>query len=44
MHNILFLSQFEFDEFIAKGVEYGHNVGRILANWVVERRNMIMSI
>jgi hypothetical protein len=30
-----------FDEFIAKGGEYGHNVGRTLANRVDERRNMI---
>jgi hypothetical protein len=30
-----------FDEFIAKGGEYGHKVDRTLANRVVERRNMI---
>jgi hypothetical protein len=30
-----------FDEFIAKGGEYGHKVDRTLDNWVVERRNMI---
>jgi hypothetical protein len=30
-----------FDEFIAKGGEYGHKVGRTLANRVNERRNMI---
>jgi hypothetical protein len=30
-----------FDEFIAKGGEYGHKVDITLANWVVERRNMI---
>jgi hypothetical protein len=30
-----------FDEFIAKGAEYGYKVGRSLANWVNERRNMI---
>jgi hypothetical protein len=30
-----------FDEFIAKGREYEHKVGRTLPNWVVERRNMI---
>jgi hypothetical protein len=30
-----------FDEFIVKGREYGHKVGRTLANWVDERRNMI---
>jgi hypothetical protein len=41
MHNILFFSQFVFDEFIAKGGEYGHKVGRTLANRVDERRNMI---
>jgi hypothetical protein len=30
-----------FDEFIAKGGEYGYKVGRTLANRVDERRNMI---
>jgi hypothetical protein len=30
-----------FDEFIVKGGEYGHKIGRTLANWVDERRNMI---
>jgi hypothetical protein len=30
-----------FDEFIAKGGEYEHKVGRTLANRVDERRNMI---
>jgi hypothetical protein len=30
-----------FDEFIAKGGEYGHKIGRTLANRVDERRNMI---
>jgi hypothetical protein len=30
-----------FDEFIAKEGEYGHKIGRTLANRVVERRNMI---
>jgi hypothetical protein len=30
-----------FDEFIAKVGEYGHKVGRTLANRVNERRNMI---
>jgi hypothetical protein len=30
-----------FDEFIAKGGEYVHKVGRTLANRVDERRNMI---
>jgi hypothetical protein len=44
MYNILFFSQFEFAEFIAKGGEIVHKVGRTLANQVVERRNMIMSI
>jgi hypothetical protein len=43
MHNILFFSQFEVVEFIAKGGEIVHKVGRTLANQVVERRNMIMS-
>jgi hypothetical protein len=41
MHSISFFSQFVFDEFIAKGGEYGHKVGRTLANQVDERRNMI---
>jgi hypothetical protein len=41
MHNISFFSQFVFDEFIAKGGEYVHKVGRTLANQVIERRNMI---
>jgi hypothetical protein len=41
MHNISFFSWFVFDEFIAKGGGYGHKVGWTLANWVVERRNMI---
>jgi hypothetical protein len=27
MHSISFFSQYVFDEFIAKGVEYGHKVG-----------------
>jgi hypothetical protein len=30
-----------FDEFIVKGGEYEHKVGRTLANQAVERRNMI---
>jgi hypothetical protein len=41
MHNISFFSRFVFEEFIAKGGEYGHKVGRTLANQVDERRNMI---
>jgi hypothetical protein len=41
MHIILFFSQFMFDEFIAKGEEYRHKIGRTLANRVDERRNMI---
>jgi hypothetical protein len=41
MHIISFFSWFVFDEFIAKWGEYGHKVGRTLANRVVERRNMI---
>jgi hypothetical protein len=41
MHIISFFSRFVFDEFITKGGEYGHKVGRTLANWVDERRNMI---
>jgi hypothetical protein len=30
-----------FEEFIAKWEEYGHKVGKTLANRVDERRNMI---
>jgi hypothetical protein len=41
MHNISFFSQFMFNEFIVKGGQYGHKVGRTLANRVDERRNMI---
>jgi hypothetical protein len=41
MHIISIFSWFVFDEFIAKGGEYEHKIGRTLANWVVERRNMI---
>jgi hypothetical protein len=41
MHSISFFSWFVFDEFIAKGGEYGHKVDRTLANRMVERRNMI---
>jgi hypothetical protein len=44
MHSILFFSRFVFDEFIVKGGEIVHKVGRTFANQVVERRNMIMSI
>jgi hypothetical protein len=44
MHNILFFSRFVFDEFIAKGGEYGHKLVELLANRVVERRKMILSI
>jgi hypothetical protein len=40
MPSISFFSLFVFDEFIAKGREYVHKVGRTLANRVVERRNM----
>jgi hypothetical protein len=41
MNSISFFSWFMLDEFIAKGGEYGHKVGRTLANRVGERRNMI---
>jgi hypothetical protein len=41
MHSISFFSRFVFDEFIAKGGECGHKVGRTLVNRVDERRNMI---
>jgi hypothetical protein len=44
MHSISFFSQIVFDEFITKRVEIEHKVGRTLANQVIERRNMIMSI
>jgi hypothetical protein len=44
MHSISFFTQIVFNEFIAKGGEIVHKVGRTLANQVVERRNMIMSI
>jgi hypothetical protein len=44
MHSISFFSRIVFDEFIAKGGENVHKVDRTLANRVVERRNMIMSI
>jgi hypothetical protein len=30
-----------FDDFIVKGGEYWHKVGRTLANRVVERKNLI---
>jgi hypothetical protein len=41
MHSISFFSRFVFDEFIAKGGEYVHKVGRTLANRMVEKSNMI---
>jgi hypothetical protein len=41
MHSTSFFSRVVFDELIAKGGEYGHKVGRTLANRVVERKNMI---
>jgi hypothetical protein len=41
MHSISFFSWFVFGEFIAKGGEYGHKVGRTLGNRLDERRNMI---
>jgi hypothetical protein len=44
MHSISFFPQIVFDEFIAKRGEIVHKVGRTLANRVLERRNMIMSI
>jgi hypothetical protein len=44
MHSISFFSQIVIDEFIARGGEIVHKVGRTLANRVVERRNMIMPI
>jgi hypothetical protein len=44
MHSISFFPPIVFDKFIAKGGEIVHKVGWTLANRVVERRNMIMSI
>jgi hypothetical protein len=44
MYNILFFSRFVFDEFIAKWGMIVHKVGRIRANRLIERRNMIISI
>jgi hypothetical protein len=44
MYSISFFSRIVFDEFIVKGGAIVHKVGRTLANQVVERRNMIMSI
>jgi hypothetical protein len=44
MHIILFFSRIVFDEFIVKGGEIEHKFGRTLANRVIERRNMIISI
>jgi hypothetical protein len=44
MHSISFFSRFVFDEFIDKGGEMGTKLIELFANWVVERRNMIMSI
>jgi hypothetical protein len=41
MHSIPFFSRYVFGEIIAKGGEYGHKVGRTLANRVYERKNMI---
>jgi hypothetical protein len=41
MHSISFFSRIVFDKFIVKGGEYGHKVGRTLANRVDETRNMI---
>jgi hypothetical protein len=41
MHSISFFSRFVFDEFIAKGGEYGTMLVELFANRVVERRNMI---
>jgi hypothetical protein len=44
LHSISFFSRIVFDEFIAKGGEIVHKVDRTLANQVVERRNLIMTI
>jgi hypothetical protein len=44
MHSISCFSGIVFDEFIAKEEEIVQKAGRTLANRVVERKNMIMSI
>jgi hypothetical protein len=44
MHSISCFSRFVFNEFIVKGGEIVHKVGRTLANQMVKRRNIIMSI
>jgi hypothetical protein len=44
MHSIFFFSWFVLDEFIAKAGDIVHRIDRTLANLMVERRNMIMSI
>jgi hypothetical protein len=44
MHNILFFSQFMFDEFIAKGERLCTKLVELFTNRVVERRNMVISI
>jgi hypothetical protein len=42
MHSISFFSRIVFDEFIAKGERLCTKLVELFANWVVERRNMIM--
>jgi hypothetical protein len=44
MHIISFFSRNVFNEFIVKGGEIVHKVSSTLANRVIERRNMIISI
>jgi hypothetical protein len=44
MHSISCFSRFVFNEFIVKGGEIVHKVGRTLTNQMVKRRNIIMSI
>jgi hypothetical protein len=41
MHSISLFSWFVFDEFIAKGGEYGTKLVELFANRVDERRNII---
>jgi hypothetical protein len=44
LHSISFFSRIVFYKFIVKEREIVDKVGRTLANRVVERRNMIMSV
>jgi hypothetical protein len=44
MHSISFFYRFVFDGFITKWERLCIKLVELFANWVVERRNMIMSI